>query len=62
LDRGFLGFEASRYLIVSPVAHLHSLERMSIETQKTVNVGGFNEGQRRFLDFHRDTVLLRAVR
>jgi hypothetical protein len=33
-----------------------------IETQRIVNVGGFSEGQRRFLDYHRNSVLLRAVR
>jgi putative restriction endonuclease len=35
---------------------------MGVETQLVVNVGGFTEGQRRFLDFHRNAVLLRAVR
>ena len=61
-DRGFIGFEDSGTLIISPVAHLPSLERMGIETSAVVNVGGFSEGQRRFLDFHRNSVLLRAVR
>jgi hypothetical protein len=60
-DRGFIGFEDSGGLIVSPVAHRPSLQRMGVETQRIVNVGGFTEGQRRFLDFHRDKVLLRAV-
>jgi hypothetical protein len=31
-------------------------------TEHVVNVGGFTESQRRFLDYHRDKVLLRAVR
>ena len=61
-DRGFIGFEDSGDLIVSPVAHKPSLQRMGVETQRVVNVGGFTEGQRRFLDFHRNAVLLRAVR
>jgi putative restriction endonuclease len=61
-DRGFIGFENSGVLIVSPVAHKPSLQRMGIETERTVNVGGFTEGQRRYLDFHRNSVLLRAVR
>jgi hypothetical protein len=61
-DRGFIGFEDSGRLIISPVAHLPLLQRMGIETEGTVNVGGFTEGQRGFLDFHRDKVLLRAVR
>lgn len=61
-DRGFIGFEDSGTLIISPVAHRPSLERMGIETRRIVNVGGFTEGQRKFLDFHRNSVLLRAVR
>jgi len=35
---------------------------MGVETQRVVNVGGFTEGERRFLDFHRTAALLRAVR
>ena len=61
-DRGFIGFEDDGLLIVSPVAHKPSLERMGIEANRTVNVGGFTEGQRRFLEFHRAAVLLKAVR
>lgn len=61
-DRGFIGFEDSGVLIVSPVAHMPSLQRMGVETKQVLNVGGFTEGQRRFLDFHRNAVLLRAVR
>lgn len=61
-DRGFIGFEDSGRLIISPVAHLPSLQHMGVETRQAVNVGGFTEGQRRFLDFHRDRVLLRSIR
>jgi len=35
---------------------------MGIETRRVVNVGGFTEGQRTYLDFHRNAVLLSAVR
>jgi hypothetical protein len=49
-------------LIVSPVAHRPSLERMGIDTRGAVNVGGFTDGQRGYLEFHRNAVLLRAVR
>jgi hypothetical protein len=62
LDRGFIGFEDSGGLIISPVAHRPSLRRMGVETEQTVNVGAFTDGQRKFLDFHRNSVLLRAVR
>jgi hypothetical protein len=51
-----------RDLIISSVAHLPSLQRMGIEIRRTVNVGGFTAGQRTYLDFHRNAVLLRAVR
>ena len=61
-DRGFIGFEDSGTLIISPVAHHPSLERMGIDTKAAVNVGQFTQGQRAFLDFHRTSVLLRARR
>jgi putative restriction endonuclease len=61
-DRGFIGFEDNGKLIISPVAHHPSLQRMGIDTARVVNVGGFTSGQRQFLDFHRNAVLLQAVR
>jgi putative restriction endonuclease len=61
-DRGFIGFEDSGLLIISPVAHHASLGRMGVETEAVLNVGGFSEDQRRFLDYHRNSVLLRANR
>jgi putative restriction endonuclease len=61
-DRGFIGFEDSGKLIISPVAHLPSLQRMGIETNRVVHVGGFTSGQKQFLDFHRSSVLLQSVR
>jgi len=62
LDKGFISFENSGELIVSPVAHKPSLERMGVATERVVNVGSFTEGQKHFLNYHRDAVLLRAVR
>lgn len=61
-DRGFIGFEDSGKLIISPVAHRPSLQRMGIDTMKVVNVGGFTGGQKQFLDFHRNAVLLQSAR
>jgi putative restriction endonuclease len=61
-DRGFISFEDSGRLIVSPVAHAPSLQRMGVATDEAVNVGSFSEGQRQFLDYHRNSVLLRAFR
>jgi hypothetical protein len=61
-DRGFIGFENSGNLIISPVAHRPSLQKMGVETERLINVGVFTEGQRHFLEFHRNAVLLRANR
>ena len=61
-DRGFISFEDAGRLIISPVAHGESLRRMGIETERSVNVGVFSEGQRAFLDYHRNSVLLQAQR
>jgi len=59
-DRGFIGFENDGALIVSPVVHQPSLQRMGIPTGSGVNVGNFTRGQTRFLEFHRDMVLLKS--
>ena len=59
-DRGFIGFENNGQLIISPVAHRPSLARMGIDTTKIVNVGVFTTGQKQFLDFHRNAVLLQS--
>lgn len=59
-DRGFIGFENDGTLIVSPVAHQPSLARMGIDATKRTNVGPFSAGQRKYLEFHRDSVLLRS--
>ncbi len=61
-DRGFIGFEGKGNLIISPVAHQPSLERMGIDTRGPVNVGGFMAGQREFLEYHREMVLLKVAR
>src|SRR6185437_15964387 len=60
-DRGFIGFEDSGNLIVSPVAHGPSLARMGIDTTGTMNVGAFTGGQKSFLEFHRKMVLLKSA-
>ena len=59
-DRGFISFEDSGVLIVSPVADPPSLTRMGIATDRIINVGIFTEGQKQFLDYHRESVLLLA--
>ena len=56
-DRGFIAFEDTGQVIVSPVAHRESLFRMGIQPGSPPKVGIFSSGQRRFLQFHRDNVL-----
>lgn len=56
-DKGFISFESNGDLLVSPVADRNSLSKMGIALDHRVNVGGFSEGQRRFLEYHRDNVL-----
>ncbi len=58
-DRGFISFENNGELLISPVAHTASLNKMGIVTNQVVNVGGFAEPQREFLEFHRAKVFLK---
>jgi putative restriction endonuclease len=60
-DRGFISFQRDGGLIISPVAHRLSLERMGVPTDKAVNVGAFSDRQDQFLEYHRDAVFLRSV-
>ena len=60
-DRGFISFEDKGELLISPVAHHPSLNRMGVRTAERINVGPFSEGQRQFLDYHRNYVFLKAA-
>ncbi|NYT45591.1 HNH endonuclease [Alcaligenaceae bacterium] len=57
-DRGFIGFDDNGRTIVSPVAHVESLTRMGLDPRHPPNVGSFSSGQRKYLEFHRENVLL----
>jgi hypothetical protein len=59
-DKGFISFENTGQLIVSPVADPLSLKRMGIDRDARVNVGTFSHGQRQYLEFHRENVLRMA--
>jgi putative restriction endonuclease len=59
-DRGFIGFEDNGNVLISPVAHAESLARMGLDPRRAHNVGQFAVGQRRYLEFHRENVLLRS--
>ncbi len=61
-DRGFISFEGKGNLLVSPVAHVESLERMGVPATAMLHVGAFTQVQKSFLEFHRDKVFLSARR
>lgn len=60
-DRGFISFEDSGDLIVSPVADENSLKKMGIKVGESVQVGMFNGDQKHFLNYHREEILLRSA-
>lgn len=59
-DRGFISFEDNGVLLISPVAHKQSLQRMGVPIDQVLNVGSFSEGQHRYLEYHRNYVFLEA--
>lgn len=62
-DRGFITFDETGELLISPAAHRDSVARMGVDPESRHNVGRFTSGQRRYLAHHRDHVFLhRQVR
>jgi predicted restriction endonuclease len=57
-DRGFISFEDSGDLIISPVADGISLKRMGVDREKPPNRIILNSDQRHFLGYHRKEILL----
>jgi len=57
-DRGFLSFENNGDLIVSHVAHRESMHKMGLPENHQLNVGNFSAGQKSYLSWHRDSILL----
>ncbi len=58
-DRGFISFENNGELLISPVAHEESMQKMGIITDRVIKVGNFAETQSEFLEFHRSKVFLK---
>ncbi len=59
-DRGFIGFEDNGDVLVSPVVHKDSLRKLGVDPDRSMNVGRFTTGQRRYLAFHREAVFLQS--
>ena len=58
--RGFISFADNGELLVSPIAHKESLQKMGVVTDRVLNVGGFAAEQKTFLEFHRCNVFLQS--
>jgi hypothetical protein len=61
-DKGFISFENNGSLIISSVSHRDTINRMGISTDEPTNVGSFTSGQKHYLDFHREFILLDSSR
>jgi hypothetical protein len=59
-DRGFVSFDDNGGVLWSPVAHVPSLIKMGLDPKALKNVGGFSDGQKAYLAFHRDSVFLQS--
>lgn len=59
-DRGLISFDDNGDVLVSPVTDTSVLERMGLSASMLRNVGAFSIGQRAYLQFHRESVFLRA--
>lgn len=59
-DRGLISFEDRGEVIVSPVADRIVLPKMAVDIEEPINVGSFSSGQKHYLDYHREHILLRV--
>jgi hypothetical protein len=60
-DCGFISFQDDGGIIVSPVAHRESLKLMGLDTERIPNIRPFTSGQRKFMLFHRENILLMST-
>ncbi len=60
-DRGFISFEDSGAVLVSPVADVLSLKRMGLDPERPPRPLPFNSDQKHFLAHHRREVFLSAT-
>ena len=59
-DKGIITFENSGELLVSPRADRISLKRMGVPVDERFQAGGFTEGQKHYLDYHRKEIFLKV--
>ncbi len=59
-DHGHISFRGNGALLVSPTAHTLTLIKMGIPRNQDYNVGKFTQVQSRYLEYHRDSIFLKA--
>lgn len=60
-DKGLISFEDDGDLIISEVADFNSLKKMGMPVDQKLNVGIFSEGQKNYLDWHREAFFLKST-
>jgi putative restriction endonuclease len=60
-DRGFISFQDSGELMLSPVADIASLGRMGVDRSNPPRPVSFNTDQKHFLNYHRTEIFLAAA-
>lgn len=59
-DKGFISFDAGGSILLADVADRGAMERMGvIGKDAPTNVGSFCDGQKHYLDWHRESILLK---
>ena len=59
-DRGYISFSDSGQLIMSPVASRDTLASLGVPVECSLEVGGFTQGQKHYLAYHRRDILLKS--
>ena len=59
-DNGYISFRDNGALLVSPTAHQVTLIKMGVPRNKEYNVGAFTHTQAQYLEYHRDSIFLKA--
>ena len=58
-DKGFIGFENDGSILLADVANRDAVEKMGvIGVSAPTNIGGVRENQKKYLEWHRDNILL----
>jgi putative restriction endonuclease len=57
-DKGFITFDDKGLVLVAEVAHKESLQKMGVPPVPNFKASGFSEGQKRYLDYHREFIFL----